>query len=270
MARSRKSITSVAAVLALTMVGLVGSWSPAQARVDMPEDQASLVLWTDNFQVVKQELAIEAAARRARIQELRERRERREQRRLDEIEAHFAGTAPLNVPQPTTVLQGQFTPSSQLGGSAIVSWTQWGLRYWSGQQNNNMTITYTPGVLHLTDTGTGRTAPLPEGCTSVAVEVGIGIDCAIPEAFAATKMFIEVWPRLGNDVLDARTLGAKFNVWMLADGGNDVFYGGAGDDFFNGAFQADRAYGGAGNDWLRGGSEGDVLDGGSGINKVVQ
>ena len=177
----------------------------------------------------------------------------------------------MNLPLPTTALMGQFGAPIPLGGMAMVDWTRWGLRYRAGEQDTNLTITYTDdAVIHLRDTGTGAIRSLGEGCTSVAVDVGIGIQCRIPEAFAATKMYLELWPRLGNDTVDARSMPSKFDVWFLADGGNDVFYGGDGDDFFNGAFQHDVAYGGAGNDWLRGGPESDRLDGGTGTDKVVQ
>ncbi|KAA1420332.1 hypothetical protein F0U44_06965 [Nocardioides humilatus] len=81
-------------------------------------------------------------------------------------------------------------------------------------------------------------------------------------------MYIQVWPRLGNDFTDGRTLPARFRLWVLTDAGNDVTYGGDGADFVNGAKGNDRIYGGAGHDWLRGGPGADRIVGGGGGDRV--
>jgi Ca2+-binding RTX toxin-like protein len=82
-------------------------------------------------------------------------------------------------------------------------------------------------------------------------------------------MFLEVWPRLGHDFVDGSTLPATLRLWVLADAGNDTVYGGAGDDFVNGAHDTDRVWGGAGNDWVRGGSGNDRLYGGTGNDRLL-
>lgn len=258
--------------LAGAIVGALGAtvvMQPAQARVlDTAESSRPVVIGYSSAEILREKLA-ELRAQRAAARAAAE-AEREAERAAAALAEHFAGTASLNLPQPTTVLMGQFGAPIPLGGMAMVDWTQWGLRYRAGEQGSKLTITYSDdGIIHLRDTGTGAIRSLGTGCTSVEVEAGIGVDCQIPENFAATKMYLEIWPRLGDDTVDARTLPSKFDVWFLADGGDDVFYGGDGDDFFNGAFQHDIAYGGAGNDWLRGGPESDRLDGGTGSNKVV-
>ena len=82
-------------------------------------------------------------------------------------------------------------------------------------------------------------------------------------------MLLEVWPRLGNDTVDTTALSALVDVSFLGDRGNDVARFGAGDDFFNGAQDADKAYGGAGRDWLRTGLADDFIDGGDDGDAIV-
>ena len=94
--------------------------------------------------------------------------------------------------------------------------------------------------------------------------------CSVPPRFRGKRMFVQVWPRLGHDYVDGRTLSRHFRLWVLADAGNDVVYGGAGADFVNGAKGNDRVWGGAGHDWLRGGPGADKLHGGPGKDRIAR
>lgn len=148
---------------------------------------------------------------------------------------------------------------------------EWGYRYMSGQQNSHLTISYTDnGDLLFTDTGTESWRRLPDTCTKHKVSEGIEALCTIPAAFVdAHTMFVEVWPRLGNDWVDGSSLPAKFRLWVLADKGRDTVYGGAGDDFANGYKGVDRFYGGPGDEWFRGGLDEDILQGDAGNDYLV-
>ncbi len=148
---------------------------------------------------------------------------------------------------------------------------EWGLRYMSGQQNSHLTIIYTDnGELLYTDTGTDKWRKLPPTCIKQKVPQGISALCTIPDAFAdANTMFLEVWPRLGNDWVDGSTLPARFRLWALVDKGRDTVFGGAGDDFANGYMGVDKFYGGPGDDWFRGGLDEDVLVGDAGSDYLV-
>ena len=102
------------------------------------------------------------------------------------------------------------------------------------------------------------------------VPTGIAALCTIPAKFDAdNKMFLEVWPRLGNDFVDGSTLSDQFRMWVLADAGLDTVRGGAGDDFVNGAQDGDKVWGGAGNDWIRTGPGADNSWGDTGNDKLV-
>ncbi|MCB0905505.1 MAG: hypothetical protein KDB63_00075 [Nocardioidaceae bacterium] len=148
--------------------------------------------------------------------------------------------------------------------------TRWGYRYVSGQQNSRLTISPSRGGLLYRDTGTRRWRDLPSTCTKRSVSPGIGAWCRIPAAFAGgTRMFLEVWPRLGADRVDGSRLASKYRLWVLADRGRDRVRGGAGADFVNGAQGLDRIWGGAGNDWIRGGTADDQIHGGPGADQLL-
>lgn len=176
------------------------------------------------------------------------------------------------VAHPPTMLGPGDANVSDLGHAAIVRMSDYGPIYISGKHNSHLRITYVSerNLIRFRDTHTARLRSMPNQCAREQVEVGISVICTIPPRFRDTRMFIQVWPRLGNDYVDGRTLPRKFRLWVLADAGADVFYGGAGRDFFNGAKGNDRAYGGAGRDWLRGGPGSDVLLGGSGSDRIAQ
>lgn len=147
--------------------------------------------------------------------------------------------------------------------------TTWGYRYISGQQSSRLTITEDNGGLLYVDKGTPKWRDVPDTCTKRKVATGIAAWCAIPRRFAGQTMFLEVWPRLGADWVDGSGLSKTFRLWVLADKGRDRVWGGAGDDFVNGAQGMDRIWGGGGNDWLRGGLADDLVFGGEGADYLL-
>jgi hypothetical protein len=177
-------------------------------------------------------------------------------------------TPPAAAEDPPTELLGGDGPPRPLPNAALIEMTEWGYRYVAGQQDTDLTITFENGTLRYVDTGTEELRSLPKACARVQVATGIAATCPIPEAFA-DGMYLQVWPRLGDDVVQGSTLPAQFRMWVLGDAGDDVMRGGAGDDFFNGAQDRDTAYGGAGNDWLRTGKAADRIWGGSGNDRLV-
>lgn len=146
---------------------------------------------------------------------------------------------------------------------------RFGYVYISGKHNQHLTITYLEekNSLRFRDTRTPRLKSAPKHCKKEPVKKGISVVCWLPKKFQHHS-FIQVWPRLGNDYTDARTLPHKFRVWALLDDGADVFYGGAGNDFTNGAMGNDRIFGGKGNDFLRSGPGRDFVRGGPGKDKI--
>ena len=151
-----------------------------------------------------------------------------------------------------------------LKNEALLNRTAHGYLFRAGQQDTDLTMTYPDGRLRVVDTGTQSWKWLPGACTEIDVPQGVGASCAIGSKFTdAAPMLVEVWPRLGNDVADSTALPALFDVSFLGDKGDDVAYLGAGNDFFNGAQEADRGYGGAGRDWIRTGLADDFIDGGA-------
>ncbi len=159
-----------------------------------------------------------------------------------------------------------------VGGKAIIRMSRFGYVYISGKHNHHLRVTYVERTdsLRYRDTRTPQVKSMPKQCDRERVRKGISVVCPIPRKFDRQKMFVQVWPRLGHDYTDGRTLPKRFRMWVLTDDGNDVVYGGAGADFVNGAMGNDRVYGGAGNDWLRGGPGGDRITGGPGRDRVAQ
>jgi Ca2+-binding RTX toxin-like protein len=156
-----------------------------------------------------------------------------------------------------------------IGGHALIRMSRFGYVYIAGKQSSHLRLTYMSDKFSLRyrDTHTGRVSQLPRTCRREQVEKGVSVVCVIPPR-VRDHMFVQVWPRLGNDYVDGRDLPRKFRLWVLADGGRDVVYGGDGNDFVNGAMDGDRAYGGRGNDFLRGGPGANHLVGGPGHDKV--
>jgi serralysin len=157
-----------------------------------------------------------------------------------------------------------------LKNGAIVNRTKYGYLYRAGQQNSDLKMTMNGGRIQFVDSGTEKWKWLPRACKKFTVPQGVGASCSIPTRYTGSHpMLVEVWPRWGDDVVDARALSSLFDVSVLGDRGNDTFYGGAGGDFFNGAQDNDKAYGGDGRDWLRTGLGTDVIDGGAGGDHLV-
>jgi Ca2+-binding RTX toxin-like protein len=197
--------------------------------------------------------------------------------------AGMVPTAQAGYDDPTTKLPRKTAPYSDVGpkrpyvqeitintvvplkNEAIINRTAHGYLFRAGQQNTDLTVTYTGGRVRFVDTGTAKWKWLPAACRRVAVPKGVGATCAKQAKFTyAAPMLLEIWPRLGNDVVDTTALPALFDVSFLGDKGDDVAHLGAGNDFFNGAQDRDRGYGGAGNDWIRTGLADDHIAGGDG------
>lgn len=178
--------------------------------------------------------------------------------------------SPASHADPVTELLGTGGPVIPLKNAAMIVQTDVGYRYQAGQQNSHLTITQVGQQLLYADTGTRELRDIPGSCSRQSVPTGIAALCTIPAKFDAdNKMFLEVWPRLGNDFVDGSTLSDQFRMWVLADAGFDTVRGGAGDDFVNGAQDDDKVWGGAGNDWIRTGPGSDNSWGETGNDKLV-
>jgi serralysin len=178
----------------------------------------------------------------------------------------YPGVGP-HRPYVQEILIGGVTP---LKDQALLNKTAHGYVFRGGQQNNDLTMTQSDGRLRFVDTGTASWKWLPKACTKLAVPQGVGASCRIPDKFTnAAPMLVEVWPRLGNDVLDTTALPGLFDISFLGDRGDDVARFGVGNNFFNGAQDSDRAHGGSGNDWIRTGLADDFIDGGAGDDHLV-
>lgn len=177
---------------------------------------------------------------------------------------------PVAHADPVTELMGDGSTVIPLKNMAMITKTKWGLRYRAGQQDSHLTVTYSDGLVRFADTGTQKWRHLSPLCTKESVDVGVAASCRLPAKYADGKtMFIEVWPRLGDDYVDASTMPAQFRMWVLADRGDDTVMTGAGRDFINGAQDDDIAKGGDGDDWLRTGDGNDVIDGQGGDDRLV-
>ncbi len=140
----------------------------------------------------------------------------------------------------------------------------------AGLQHSRMRITETGRGLRIVDPGTAELREKLRGCERVRVRVGIGAFCRVSDRVTRRDpMRLGIVPRLGNDLIDARSLSARFNVSVLADAGHDVVRLGDGDDFVNGYTGVDRVFGGRGSDWIRTGIGDDVIKGGRGGDRLV-
>lgn len=160
---------------------------------------------------------------------------------------------------------------SGIKDQALIRRSGFGYVYLAGQQHSRLTVTYLEksDSLRYRDLGTMELTTFPESCSQEQVARGISVVCAIPEKFDDTSMFVQVWPRLGNDHVDGHTLPARFRLWVLADAGADVVTCGEGDCFVNGAKGNDRIFGGIGDDWLRSGPGVNHVVGGGGDDRIV-
>jgi serralysin len=184
------------------------------------------------------------------------------------------GVSPASADgHPPTMLGPGDAGVSDIGGQAVIRYSKYGPVYIAGQQNTHLRIVPVDNEqsLRFRDTRTGGIkGSLPDRCSRETVQQGISVVCKVPPRFRGNQMFVQVWPRLGNDYVDGRSLSRHFRLWVLTDAGNDIVYGGAGADFVNGAKGVDRAWGGPGRDWLRGGPGADMLNGGPGKDRISQ
>jgi hypothetical protein len=177
------------------------------------------------------------------------------------------------APHPSaavTVRAAAADPVVPLKGAAMIHRTKKGYRYTAGQQDSHLVLTRVPGGLRFRDAGTNELRSYPGGCQKQRVRDGIAAVCKVPARVTARRpLTVKIVPRLGDDFVDSSRLSASFGLHVLADAGRDVIRAGAGDDFINGAQDADRVWGGAGNDWIRTGLGNDALWGGPGRDRLV-
>ena len=168
-----------------------------------------------------------------------------------------------------TVLHGQYT-LIPLKNQAMLTKEHCGYRFRAGQQDSHLEVTEDDDGLLFHDSGTASWRSVEAPCEKVQVAKGVAAWCPVSgETTTVDPMLVEVWPRLGDDDVDASSLPARFQVAALLDAGDDTFLGGAGNDFVNGAADRDVVQGGDGDDWLRGGLGPDTVSGGPGNDKIV-
>ena len=196
---------------------------------------------------------------------------RRPARLLAVVAACVAASLPAaSQAVPPTEITGKGGPVVPLKNAAMIVKRDTGYRYIAGQQDSHLTVSKVNGKVRYRDTGTRELRKIPGSCNRQRVAKGIAAVCSIPAKFGGNhKMFLEVWPRLGNDFVSGSDLPAMFRLWTLADRGRDTVIGGAGNDFVNGAQDADKARGGAGRDWIRTGLGNDRISGGLGNDQLV-
>lgn len=165
---------------------------------------------------------------------------------------------------PVTELTGQYDLPKLKEREVLLTVSKWGLRYVGGGVGNDLSVSEVDGEVLYVDRSADRWKSLPSVCRRVPVERGVGAQCRVPSKFEDRTMFLEVYPRLGDDRTDASTMSDRFRMWVLTDAGKDSVRTGAGDDFINTAFQNDSASAGAGDDWVRVGSGRNRIDGGPG------
>ena len=171
---------------------------------------------------------------------------------------------------PPTELLGDGPTPIPLKNAAMIKKTDGGLRYIAGQQDSHLAVTIVDGKLRFEDTGTAELREIPSSCQRQSPDEGIAALCNVPLRYDDThRMFVEIWPRLGDDYVDGSSMPTMIRFWVLADAGRDTVYAGDGADFINGAQNQDRVWGGAGDDWLRTGIGGDRIWADSGDDKLV-
>lgn len=169
-----------------------------------------------------------------------------------------------------TELMGDGYTLIPLPDQAMITRTEHGYVFRAGQQDSHLVVTLTADGLLFEDTGTSRFKRLARACQQQTVEVGVAALCRVPRGVStAEPLLLEIWPRLGDDYLDASSLPDSFAMTMLSDAGHDTALFGAGPDFFNGFTGRDQVWGGDGNDWIRTGQEDDVVWGGAGDDQLV-
>ena len=171
---------------------------------------------------------------------------------------------------PPVVLWPGDDPYGDMPKSALISVSRWGLRFVAGKQDTHLTVTEVgENKLMFRDTGTRKWRSLAHACQRVQVKRGVAAICRIPPKFRDDKrMFLEIWPRLGDDTVDMSTLPRRYRAWVLVDAGRDIVAVGAGNDFVNGAKGNDLVHAGAGSDWVRTGPGNDRLWGEAGNDEL--
>lgn len=181
-------------------------------------------------------------------------------------------SAPAHADTPPKVLWDGDANVSNVGDRAIVRWSKYGFVWISGKSGSHLTVTYKAdtNTLIYHDTKLSGFKELNWRCKRVPTSRGIKAACKLPAAKSTGTVFVQIWPRLGDDYANTSALPKRFRGWFLADAGRDTFIGGPGADFVNGAKGGDLVYGNAGNDWLRGGPSWDRLYGGAGADRISQ
>lgn len=179
-----------------------------------------------------------------------------------------AGTAGPPYAYATELMGGGAFLS--LPDQAALTRTEHGYLYRAGQQDSHLVVTLTADGIRFADTGTRAFKRLAAACRTEKVATGIAAVCPVPSGTSTdAPLLVEVWPRLGDDLLDGSSLPATVAMTMLGDAGHDQALFGAGPDFFNGFTGRDRVVGGGGADWIRSGSGADQVWGGDGDDQLV-
>lgn len=191
--------------------------------------------------------------------------------------------AVVGIPALPASASGGDTPPTELVGTgtaiplnnkAMILDSQWGPVYSAGQQNSKLKVTVSDDHKTITfrDRGIDGWKPgrkyFPGHCQKQRAKRGIKATCSIQPRFRS-HMFVQIWPRLGNDRIDGSTLPSWVRFWVLTDKGDDTVWGGAGDDFVNGYTGVETVHGGAGNDWIRTGLDNDIVYGDAGDDEVI-
>lgn len=182
-------------------------------------------------------------------------------------------TAPIDAAGPTVWYTKALTSGVvhyPLDHAGRIDRTPYGYAYRSDNRASHIVLTRVTGGIKLTDTTPYKWMGLSRSCHRISVRKGIGAVCSLFRATTpAQPTLLEMWPRGGNDTLDAHTLSAGFQTTMESDAGNDTAHFGAGRDFFNGYTGRDVVTGGGGADWIRSGDDADTVSGGDGDDLLV-
>ena len=168
-------------------------------------------------------------------------------------------------------LMGDDGPAEPMKDQSKIVRTKHGYRLTSGQQDNKIIVTLkNDRRLLVRDRATRSWKSLPKACTKKNANKGIRAVCRVPATYTKKKpMLLEIHPRLGDDLVDGRTMPKRIEMAVLADAGRDVVHTGAGNDFVNAAQDADWVHGNGGRDWIRGGKGNDRIFGGNGGDYLV-
>lgn len=172
-------------------------------------------------------------------------------------------------PHPVTELVGQYDLPKLGNREVLLTVSKFGFRYVGGGVDNDLSVSEVDGEVLYVDRAATAWKSLPSSCRRVPVERGVAAQCRVPAKFQDRRMFLEVYPRLGDDRVDGSTMSSRFRMWVLVDEGDDTIAMGAGDDFANGAFDDDTVSAGAGDDWVRVGDGRNSIDGGPGRDYLV-